>query len=799
MTKKRKSFIGAIALTAALLSSVCFSGCAPANNGIAKLDGDISGTVTSNGGFVVEKGDYVYFINGKESYTASNAFNDVTKGALMRIAKTDLTAGNYGEAETVVPLLMVSQDYTSGVYIYGDYVYFATPTADKDMSGNVVNTSLDFKRAKLDGTETMSGYYFRSSDNAGQFRFVELGEGENKAVYCIYEENDVLKSFNTVTGQKNVLVSGTTDYYFDQTDKESGKVYYTMSVTDKIDSDKSSPYGYNQIYCVTPDATATVNATEASYTVHNAAGENYRTYDFDKTYMDAQNLDAKNNKEDQPYDFGDYSTYPYVNLGELVLDGIGSSSNSCPVTVYNNADDVTAVASQHTELKGYSYTVQGYENGGVYFTRSTVLEGTAGLDKVYYLADSVAEEAGWNTVKGNFDGETEVVSLDTAKASVNALYTYESGVHTYFYVSGNYLYKATEPTYDAGTAQWTETDPIRMAYGVEGATLLFIEGDYLYYYASSSTNLSRIKHTGTAQSDYDVTYGNEDYKAVNILQIQFNTEWYIPEFVGNVLLYNNVYPINDVTYNYVYAVNLTGEDGGMMTTSELVAFNEKYTEVVDEFIGETADSELKGVLDYVFRTGSMEAFTDVEDLYSAYQIEEAKAFYEHRLSTNKSATDYSTRFKDDAGNYYDRETYFINLVGAVSTEDSESIADGWAATLIEREEETEETFPVWAIVLISVGGALIVAAAITVPCVMQYKKKKKARADREATAVRKRKTIDTTDDKSIDVYADERAEQPVEATETTADESAETPVTEQEEVSEQPSEDDAETSEETQE
>ena len=52
------------------------------------------GEVVSNGGFVVEKGNYVYFINGVEAYSSDNTYGTPVKGALMRIAKSDLEAAS---------------------------------------------------------------------------------------------------------------------------------------------------------------------------------------------------------------------------------------------------------------------------------------------------------------------------------------------------------------------------------------------------------------------------------------------------------------------------------------------------------------------------------------------------------------------------------------------------------------------------------------------------------------------------------------------------------------------------------
>jgi hypothetical protein len=185
MRDKSKKLLS-VAAAAVLSSTFFFAGC-----GASAYKGDNLGnsyvsnaTVSSNGGFAVQKGDFVYCINGYESYTASNVYGDAVKGALMRISVSDLNDKKYDKAKTVVPSLFVAQDYTSGIYIYGDYVYYATPTTDKNLeTGAIDNTKIDFKRAKLDGTEApMSDYYFRLENNASKYRFVE----EGGTVYCLY-------------------------------------------------------------------------------------------------------------------------------------------------------------------------------------------------------------------------------------------------------------------------------------------------------------------------------------------------------------------------------------------------------------------------------------------------------------------------------------------------------------------------------------------------------------------------------------------------------------------------------------
>ena len=71
--------------------------------------------MATNGGFVVETGNYVYFINGVESHSTTYKTGKVTKAALMRTKKSNFAKlGNdglaSGDCETVVSKLIVSGD-----------------------------------------------------------------------------------------------------------------------------------------------------------------------------------------------------------------------------------------------------------------------------------------------------------------------------------------------------------------------------------------------------------------------------------------------------------------------------------------------------------------------------------------------------------------------------------------------------------------------------------------------------------------------------------------------------------------
>ena len=758
---KSKKIISIVAAATLAFSTLALAGCGSEKYAGEKLSAtDTFESVSSNGGFAVETKDYVYFINGTESNTAKNSYGDVVKGSLMRISKTELAKQEYDAAQIVVPSLFVAGDYTSGVFIYGGYVYYATPTTDKDpKTGVVENSYLDFKRSKLDGSEAPMGgkndYFFRLSSNSAKYRFVEV----DGTVYCMFEEDSKLKSYNVETGKTTVLVSGAkSSFYYDLKDPTNPNVYYTMGVTYDLDKKTSTTAQYDQVYTVNAAATAKTDKAKASYTVYNGETE-IATYDFDEKFM-------KDNAKEKKYDLGDYTTYPYVNLGSLVLDGVGSAPSPSNDNRFNKDDK-----AESSEPLGYNYTIQSYQNDGLYFTRKALNATTSETEnaKLYYLADE--KDANWNTVTGN--ANVDIVALDTTNASASALFEVaEDGTHSYIYTSGTILKRAVV---DAN-GEATETP---LVWGVSSPTLWKTEGDYLFYYtaATNGNNVIRINYKGEAQN-YKLaqSFGDSedyaDYKPLVLPLVDWNSAWYKPEIVtdsnGNqVLLYANAqsYGAGTTAYNYIYATKLG-------TAAEINARVDELAEVNDFIESYVDNSQLQAVMNYYYKTGKTEAFDavkDVEDLYTKYQKDEFDAF--------------KAKFAEGGEFAGKLETSYITLVGRMTKADEEKVYTDWAKSLLsEKVEEVDNSLPTWAIVLIVVGGVLVVAAAVGIPVGLYLKKKAdKKKADEAIVSAYSRKKIDTTDDKSIDVYADEEAETP-------AEEAVETPVEETEAPAEEPAE-----------
>ncbi len=208
----------------------------------AELTLTTPGEVVSNGGFAVETQNYVYFINGSESYTAENKFGTPVKGAIMVAEKSKLGT-NELTSQIVVPSVVSSGDYSAGIYVYGGSIYYATPSTKKDTTGNVVNEYIQFSSMTLDGTNKVTEY-LTVKGNSTEFRIVE----KDSVVYIVYysSEDSAIVSYNTATKEfLNVVESPASYKFVDNEATLDAVVLYTINGKDQNNDDDTS---YNKVY-----------------------------------------------------------------------------------------------------------------------------------------------------------------------------------------------------------------------------------------------------------------------------------------------------------------------------------------------------------------------------------------------------------------------------------------------------------------------------------------------------------------------------------------------------------------------
>ena len=154
MSKISKKIMVVLALS--LVFVMIFAGCSSTKQD-AVLGGNASATVTGNGGLVVRQGDYVYYINGLTAVgdikeDADNTFGNVVKGAIMR-GKIDKN-GAITDTKVLVPLMCLSSNKNGGINVFGNWVYYTTPSIQKDKNEVMQTSYLEFMRTSLDGTKT---------------------------------------------------------------------------------------------------------------------------------------------------------------------------------------------------------------------------------------------------------------------------------------------------------------------------------------------------------------------------------------------------------------------------------------------------------------------------------------------------------------------------------------------------------------------------------------------------------------------------------------------------------------------
>lgn len=155
------------------------------------------GEVVSNGGFVAETENYVYFINGEENYTENNALGTPVKGALMVADK-----GNLDKPVMLVPKILAAQDYTAGVYVLGDRVYYATPSTKKDTNGKVANDHIEFCSTDLAGNGRTEHLTVKGVSTL--YRFAE----KDGKVYIVYYDSDESQIVSyDITAKKSLVIA----------------------------------------------------------------------------------------------------------------------------------------------------------------------------------------------------------------------------------------------------------------------------------------------------------------------------------------------------------------------------------------------------------------------------------------------------------------------------------------------------------------------------------------------------------------------------------------------------------------
>ena len=187
-----------ITFTLCLLLCVVTLGLAGCGGG-KKETVDTSIASNGNGGMVVTRGDYVYFVNGYTSYQTYTKDNLDTKFDVAGLYRAKLNANgelDYDDNGSVSGAEKLSSNLvgfeTTSLYVFGNHIYYTTPITEVNKKGELQTSKIEFRRIKITGGKAETVYQAKVDATNIDFEFY-YAEGK---VYLVINEDGTLKRVN---------------------------------------------------------------------------------------------------------------------------------------------------------------------------------------------------------------------------------------------------------------------------------------------------------------------------------------------------------------------------------------------------------------------------------------------------------------------------------------------------------------------------------------------------------------------------------------------------------------------------
>ncbi|MBQ8522839.1 MAG: hypothetical protein IJ458_04210 [Clostridia bacterium] len=212
---------------------------------------DTSIASVGNGGMVVNRGDYVYFVNGYNAYSTLNKSNLDKKfniGGLYRAKLNENGEFDYTDNGSVANAERISSNLvgfeSTSLYVFGNHIYYVTPITEVDKKGNLQTSKLEFKRVEINGSNSKTIYQSKVDASKVDFEFY-YAEGK---VCLLINEDGTLKRINcTGSGKVSQVATGVTSVtlHCDTDDVFESDTYKNIFYTKTNEDGKIEIYNYN--------------------------------------------------------------------------------------------------------------------------------------------------------------------------------------------------------------------------------------------------------------------------------------------------------------------------------------------------------------------------------------------------------------------------------------------------------------------------------------------------------------------------------------------------------------------------
>ena len=246
--------------------------------------------------FGVEVRDLTTYRSAYNTETGYNFVTDTQKDVVIGLRKDDNGNILYDDDENPYK---ITEDVTNakvdrlaskvigtsgykkgGLFIYGDYIYYATPSNSQNRDGSFAVDKTEFYRTKLDGTSTMRIYKTKNASSSSPYAFYY----QNDKIYlCLQDGTSIISVTvgNKVEEVKELATDVTgslfpyKDVYYSGIDTNSVEdfIYFTRDYTDD-DSVKSG----NVLTVMRPDGSEKFELKNGNTVTLNGVNNGYLFY-----------------------------------------------------------------------------------------------------------------------------------------------------------------------------------------------------------------------------------------------------------------------------------------------------------------------------------------------------------------------------------------------------------------------------------------------------------------------------------------------------------------------------------------
>lgn len=335
--------------------------------------------VSTNGGLTVVHGEYLYFINGVKTNDGSSQ-DDNTRSAICRVKYDAGTGETSGEMEVVIDEL-VGFKY-GALHIFGDYLYYTTPCADKNANATILYNKTTFKRYDLVNKKSYTIYTttLNSSSETVEYAYYVDGETLNLVVYETSNATITsLKIDNKIS--TNYVISEVTDCIFSEnygkpttsaTVDANSFVFYSKS-PDKYEAQQTG----SKIYKTSPTTDNSVLISKgATITLLSIrAGKLLYTYD---SVVCAQTITAKT---DETLLLDKTNCISRSDVNAIYIENYKLEGKDETAKLVKSEGDITVLAfSEYEDSKAYYFSLFQWTNANEPISHTNVSLQTSATD-----------------------------------------------------------------------------------------------------------------------------------------------------------------------------------------------------------------------------------------------------------------------------------------------------------------------------------------------------------------------------------------------------------------------------------